>query len=1251
MQYGKKVISLALLIVVALSVVTMLAFTPMKASAQSQDTVKITTSRDAWGKVWYNEEFYVDVTIVPPPSTTNVSLIVTVGSVTNVVNATRIAPTSATFRANFSVDTSGNLYWISVKGAKIYLTTLSEGDTITFSYGGINKTLTFEHTPATAVIRSSIPTYGIKFVGTQDWIIKAPDLNKNPYAPDEITATLKLFVFDPYKGTSTTETIMVPFEETGPNTGEFAPVPTYSYTNTSVLSTSSSSVNTTVTINNVKVGPNATVSFSIRFVSTSSGNVTYVKPVVNSLYYLKDIELANETYNNIPNDTFVKMTWSEPINLTMNGKVIQSWWLANVTAYINITTLPSGGYDVQIKNVTLSSDVLSYYYAAFNVEVHSPDTITVTVTVPTYQGSSYTDSYEASVSASQVAPSLSVSASLSGGVTITVNCSSFNYRSYAEDSIWVNVAVGTNTTVQPVELTETDVNTGVFQGTLPASLLLKDLANGYLSGSINNITVTLTYWVELWNSTASKWEFKTLTAVKTATLTYHLASISKTVPSQVTIGKTLLTVYLNDVDLNLNPYAIDQPNTVTLSQGSLAIIPVNHTIYGKSVEFGKLMLFAVTKEGEEILLKVRFPSTMITFIETGADTGVFKVSINLAAFNLSKAPESGDYVTGLKIVYEDYFNPDLQPKNVSVTIPVISPSISVDRSTIPLTLIGNGPIVQVKVVDPEANLNPYVQDSLPLSNFKVYFVYANGVEEDVTSEIIKPSSVLETGPDTSTFIFNITIPKSLITPKLIGGKLLLQYETLTSHTLLQTEVPFEVYGVKILVNGTTSISASYGQCINITVISQDFNLYNSGKDEFTGSELQISGPSIVENSVFKETGPGTGVFEAIIPVNASLGSPGQDITISITDLTSPNTQYGYASWLTSSASISIHIKAHLAKLIVPSEHGPYGVINITLVDPDLMYNSTAPIYIHWWNGTTKQYSISKVAGTAATFTMLLNISKYYSASEVIGKSLVIMYYDTTTPSGTPVLLKKTVKFISWNPVIMTNKEYYSIGQSINITIKDPDANKNPNVRETITVVIKSTAYPMGKTVTLLETGPDTGVFSGVVVITDNLANALKYSNYIYAKYGNEINISYYDEYPANFAQTGTGEWFTHTVYVGVPVTKPIVASKPAFINPFTGQPITKPTVGVPVGISVNITNTGYEEKTFTVLMIVRNPSGVAIQISWVTVTLAAGAKQTVGFSFTPPATGSYTIEIHIIASLAHPAVLGSTVTTTLSVSA
>ncbi|MCD6323993.1 MAG: hypothetical protein J7L55_02650, partial [Desulfurococcales archaeon] len=468
-------------------------------------------------------------------------------------------------------------------------------------------------------------------------------------------------------------------------------------------------------------------------------------------------------------------------------------------------------------------------------------------------------------------------------------------------------------------------------------------------------------------------------------------------------------------------------------------------------------------------------------------------------------------------------------------------------------------------------------------------------------------------------------------------------------------IDLKVFPASLTVNGSTTVSASYGQVVSFRLSDPELN---ANASEYNTVTLNISVGSHTYPVVLNETGTNTGVFEgdAVIAQDGDLyASPGSTITVSFTAKRSPSTTPDMDSWLSDSLEVEINIPSHTGTITTDkSEYSPFSTIVINITDPDMNTNyeaeDTIPkdqIFIKAADGSWKHPSsdAKETGENTGVFQVKVPATDLGTAGDVLEMgSTQVVYKDMETPSGIQLVSTK-VKFVSWTAEIITDKEYYNLGEKINITVVDPDANKDPDTIDILTdkLVVTSTTDPTGVPVTLVETGPDTGVFHAEILVTDHAIG----SGYILAHLGDQINISYTDEYPANYE--GESLTLTKSVKVGVPVENPIKTSTVEFVNPMTGESLT-PKVGQTVGIDVAFNNTAYTTQKFTVIMVIRDAQGAAVNIQWQTVTLPAGMSGSAGFSWTPSSTGSYTVEVHIIKSLSDWSTLGQMTTTTVNVS-
>ena len=1233
-KYVSVFVLLAITLAILPPTIALPAFALNTSNPPAEVSSAISTSRDSWGTVYKNMQFYVDVVSYTDAAANheNITITVTVGSVTKLVNASRIQYTP-TYRANFTIDENGVLNYTSIYNVNITIATLQPGDEIEFSYGTLSKTLTYEHAPATATIRTSLP-YPIYKVGTLDWVISAPDLNKNPYEADSINAniTVKDYTTGHYF-----KIAGVPFVESDVNSGEFVPVSEITLiTNGNTVNSTSNTPNGTVATLVNSVGQSnisgiyANVGrIFVNFSGTPTNNITTVTieyinitggPISNC--NISPNMLVNYTYTitNITNKTPTKVEYEIPISNTS----------ATFSVEYNITINASNiGYNASITKFNLSTNILDeYIFYAAGVPVDVNEDAEVWVSVPQYTGSTHTDTQTIPISVFRYIAQVSGTASLKDGLYINVKDNASNYKTYEAETVNAKVYIpDVNTTPIPVTLYESDVNTGVFEGSLP---LLSYVPNE-INGSYNLIKVSYT---------------DTNNVVRNATIPvqYYKGEIVSTTPSSIIFGKSVVEIEVNDSDLNLDPYTRDSYQAY-LHTNDPAVL--NAWCCGTTL-LANISLYAELSNGTDALLTVRpgVTSVPVSLTETGPDTGVFVIRFDLSKFEVKGI--GTETAQALKIVYLDMFTPDLKPEESVAEIPAAVPSITVDRTEIPLTTFGS-PVIHITVTDQEANANTYAEDTVKVG---LYLEYANGTIRALTPNY---TTLMETDVNTGVFEGSYSISTSNLQPALIGGKLLINYTTPDSHTYLQKEIPFKVYPVEIQVNGTSSVKAKYGDVVVITVKSNDFNLDASTAEEYNATELGITlspGCAALPSSLtFKETGPNTGVFEATLPIDGSFAKPATTTTLSIEDKTPTYATFDMTSWPEpETVTASIYVESFTGNLTTDKNvSGPVGKITLTVTDPDqnkdLSSADSVTLTVQRWDGTYFSVTAYETDVSTGVFKYVLDVSQVGSPSAVIGHTIKVIYRDPVAADGNPRMSIVNISFISWDPNITTDKAYYNVGDKVNITITDPDANLDPNAPDNITVRVTSTSDPVGSAVTLLETGPNTGVFTGEVLLSNSIGPGR-----VYVKLGDVVTISYTDQYPADYGVTGEPKTFTYTVRVGVPVEKPIVASNMRFVDPWTGQEIT-PAVNKTVGIEVMLNNTGYMKYTFTALLIVRDSSGTAINIQWQTMTLPAGGTSEVGFTFTPTLSGNYTVNVYIIKSLSDWTPLGETLTSSMSVPA
>ena len=1243
-----KSMSLTILTVITLSIIipatTTLALSTSKYPIATIKVIK--TSRDDFGrKVWYNQIFYVDVWLDSKPGD-NITLSVTVHETTYAINASYISGTAYQFRAWFNITKEGKLYYNSTAGTSVPtdwepagapVEELKEGDTIEIAYGTLTPaTLTFEHTPADLSIRSKAP-YPLNLTVTNDWSIVAPDLNKNPLEKENFTAYIE--IMDYTQGWEEPKKVLIPFKETDVNSGEFAP------TSLSILNDTKKADYTTSTDTTLKVLYEGSEEFTTYPIYNGSIlNVTYEITILNStsidtkgttngnhtfdLEVNGTISLNAGTYSVVSygfdviliNETFDNNTVTSVTIPVFDGET--GYDVGSILTYINITKTSSGTYYMNVTNITISL-YTDYIFRLGKVKGEAPgDYMTVKVIVPQFIGATTDPDKDTEVPEIFTAiGTIEVPIATLREFNITIIDPDENRDSLSKDTVTIYLEFPNGSVIKDT-LSETGKDTGVFSKEYTTYDWVED---GYLNNTHNKIVIyATTYYYS-----AATGVLAIGNVTKKVSVPYTTASIEVT-PTEVLIPATAspvetIVITIKDSDLNLLS-TVDAWKLTLESGQNLSNVELKHTVLTELPAFANLTIEAVYGD-TSVPLRTSVPIT-ITFVETGDDTGEFKASISLRNFDWNRIRNAlgGKTPEKLVITYTDIFNADLKKGvNVTAEVTVAKATLTVDRDVIPLSKHGDM-VLHITVKDPASKGAGTVNLNVTAYNYEGKKVWSD------------PVNAAETGIETGEFEADYTITTNKVKPELIGGKLVIAYGD------IEKEVPFEVYGVEMYVNGSSSVTVKYGDVINVTIVDPDRNLDNSEVDEFTLEVLE-----------FKETGPDTGVFVATYTVDFDFGEAGKPVKIEYKDSTPTYATPAMTEWPSPDTfAVTVNIQSFTGTLLVNGEEeylevGPIGKLNITVVDWDMNKNpddiDNVTIYIKLWNGTyLSEFTAEETGESTGVFTLSIDIKdEIGTPGEIIGKNIQVMYKDEKDAAGEVTTKIVTLKFISWDPEISTDKTAYNIGEKIKITVKDMDANTDPDRRESVTVRVYSTSDPIGTSIPLRETGKDTGVFIGEVLVSDTMM-----SGAVYAKLGDIVTIEYTDKYPADYGVTEESKTFSYTVRVGIPVEKPIVPSAARFVDPLTGAEIT-PKVGKTVGIGITLSNEGYLKQTFTAILVIRDAEGVAVGIQWQTVTLPAGESGEVGFTFTPTVAGDYTVEVYIIKSLADWTPLGEMLTTTMTV--
>jgi hypothetical protein len=145
-----------------------------------------------------------------------------------------------------------------------------------------------------------------------------------------------------------------------------------------------------------------------------------------------------------------------------------------------------------------------------------------------------------------------------------------------------------------------------------------------------------------------------------------------------------------------------------------------------------------------------------------------------------------------------------------------------------------------------------------------------------------------------------------------------------------------------------------------------------------------------------------------------------------------------------------------------------------------------------------------------------------------GDLIAIRYEDEQDAEGQQITVSSVIEVMSWDPEFTADKSEYDVGDNITITIKDQDANRDPDIADSLTDIgVASDSDPVGEEFSALETGPNTGVFRFEFATSSSTQ-----SGSVHVVQGDDVTIEYTDDFPADFEDVGEDKDFTFSVAIG-----------------------------------------------------------------------------------------------------------------------
>jgi hypothetical protein len=1217
---------------------------------------------------------------------------------------------------------------------------LKSGDIIRVTYGGVSKDIKFEPTTATLTVDRTL-------AGDQNRVIlrlNDQDANKDPTAVDTFKATTSN-ITSPSLDIDTNTV----WKETGQNTGVFELVVVVNSddpdntTNNNIAGLPSvsfpSSATFTIRDHDVYAAlPDAKAPYDVAIPTASTQSVTVqlknsdgridlaapltiangfqirvTDPDRNIDTTAKDVHHTAALNTGTPSTNITDSSGGsgDPVVYEVSGlrfTTTRAITAGNITIISTLTFSANPGTitdaDITVSTPTAPSGVT---YSTISKSITGTGTTrTVTITIPYSTTTAVTNVKLDNTTANKITVTV-------GGIDNTTTLSSVSTTA----TITPSAVILINGVGIPVVFKETDDNTNIFLPDLagnkiqivPTLTLPSEDDNAgnivpdkIVLGSDNKIYVlasaikddedlTISYFDPQADPSGPK-EFKIVRKIQ-----HFAGNISTTTTSVPVTGKAVIEI--NDMDLNLNPDAID---VYTLTYTTNGTAPSSST--PNLIGANGLANLTIKVNGQTSNI-ITTGGLSVQLVETGNNTGVFRGEIDVTKLRQSGGEllTDGDKIT---VEYKDLTESPELTRSVDVKIGKPSGTVELDRSSYPPTTSLGTTKLHITITDPSFNSSSTSQDVLTLKDadnifengelriqlikggttitIQPGFLDANGNPLTITpSGLSFPTSANETGVNTGVFTVDVDLPRQVGTTTIDDGwQIRVIYKdssgddrtataTVTTNTAqVTTDKPTYDLGQTIIlrvIEPDWNFDSDKVDEINLSALGSDFEV-NSDKvsDRQLATLGAISGISLDPSSTIRETGKNTGIFEIKIKdINSNLVSRGKNLEFTYTD----RTPSGGGTEV--EVKHTVLITSATVDIIFDKEtYTPFDRVLVSIVDPAANQD---PDTKDKFTGTDARVRVI-VGGTSQTLTSDFEETEANSGVfryKPNDKGILITSINPNAKPGDGIRVEyrspdkqteisKSVPIVFNNGSISLDKDSYKPNETVVITINDPDENRNPDIPDQFEVKVVSTTDPTGIKVTVRETGDRTGVFKADVILTTGLSSG----NRLQVREGDQITAIYTDETLPN-AQTINQQLVNRnqvglrtlqtldvqaSAVVGVLLapTERTTVAKPS-LRDQAGNVLTQASVDVPVSIASSIKNNTQQPQKFVYIVQVKDADGFVVSISTVGGTLPAGQSFDVSASWTPTAAGTYTVEVFVWTELGKPSPLSKVEAATVRV--
>jgi hypothetical protein len=686
-----------------------------------------------------------------------------------------------------------------------------------------------------------------------------------------------------------------------------------------------------------------------------------------------------------------------------------------------------------------------------------------------------------------------------------------------------------------------------------------------------------------------------------------------------------------------------------------------------------------------------------TFIETGPDTGIFVADdIDMTDID-DNADTANDGDTGnledgddVDFTYNDLMEDPDEDSDVTIQIGIPPVSIDVDRSTVPVPIPDGDPVtIIITVVDPQANANPGSTETVDIElgditgedgdNTELGDDLADGDATDVEdfTGLVAAIELTETGPNTGIFEEEVELESGVDEnpdlDDLIDAQITFFYDNDDTDEDDEVTITYRSYDGSISV--TPAVVGPGGE-FDVTVTDQDLN-----KDPDTAETVDVAFETDEDTDdgdiELTETGPNTGVFTETVEV-------GVDIVVSDigADNFSSEITLTYVDEVTSAGDededreTTVRVATSTGQLsVAPEVVGPGTEVTLTLIDTDLNEDPDSSddldggtVELSSSDGDDADIAFEETGPNTGIFEATIQFDPRdpdedgaatagdgtddLTYTALPGDVIAFRYEDESTSSGGSTVVSLTIEITSQDPTMEAASPTVQIGGTIALTIEDADANRDADSVDSVDVDITSDSDAVGFTLSALETGEDTGIFTVNIPTSESVT-----SGSITVGAGDDVFLEYEDEFPADYADRvdsvlDPSKDFVLVVPVGSSGVSDVTATTPEPVVPrdISGEELEEVSAGQQVVLSSIVNNNRSSELDYAAIIEVQDADGFTVLLQWATGTLPANGENSVGLSWTPTEPGTYTVRTFVLSEIGNPAALSQITESTLTVS-